>query len=327
MQTMLNKMSRIMVYGVFLLVALLLPPFAYALECVEKGTGIEIKPAIPIGQLTIPSNIAAGTKIWESEDITVTAYCYNVLGKIVDQVWFYFNPLNQSLGQGLLLGVNYNGQDLERNTARLNTHSRAIRKGENVTVTVTFRLYIKVANTHPLSGYYNGSDNFTVFQLDGSRGINKNRGAKNLRYALSGLRRVLFITCSAKLSVYPESQIVSFGSFNQTQLLTNGNNISLPFSIMAVKQGCLSNFSIQVQFFTTHPLVGNNAIDLQNGAKMTIYDDNNQAIVYNRYMYFAQLKDVIQVKKNYTARLNAIAGQPIKLGQFDVTTIIKINYD
>ncbi len=88
----------------------------------------------------------------------------------------------------------------------------------------------------------------------------------------------------------------------------------------------MANFSIQAQFLTANPLVGDNAIDLQNGIKLTIYDDKNQAIVYNRYADFAQLNNITQVTRNYTARLNAIEGQPIKLGQFDATAIIKINY-
>ena len=324
--SMLNKMGRMGGSVVILLVALLLSQAAYALDCVEKGTGAVIKPAIPIGQLAIPSNVAAGTKVWESNDITVTAYCDNVLGSTVDQVWFYFNPLHQSLGQGLQLGVSYNGQELETNAARLNTNSPAIVRGQNVTVTVTFRLYIKVTGNPPSSGYYVGADNFTVFQLDGSTGLNLTAGAKNLRYALSGLTGVRFIACGADLVVYPESQIVNFGVFNKALLQNSGNNISQPFSITAVKQGCLSNFSIQAQFSTTNPLVGDNAIDMQNGTKLTIYNDASQAVVYNRYIEFAQLNNVTQVTKNYTASLNAIAGQSIRLGQFDATAIVKINY-
>lgn len=88
---------------------------ALALDCVEKGTGIVDKPAIPVGQLAIPANVPVGTKVWESNDINVTAYCDNVLGSIIDVVHFYFNPKSQSIGEGLLLGVSYNGQDLEQN--------------------------------------------------------------------------------------------------------------------------------------------------------------------------------------------------------------------
>lgn len=326
MQTILNKIGRIGGCIALLFVAMLLSQAAYALDCVEKGTNVVNKPGIPIGQLAIPSNIAPGTKIWESRDITVTAYCDNVLGSVYDQVWFYFNPLGQSLGPGLQLGVNYLGQDLQANAARLNTNTSPITSGQNVTVTVTFRLYIKVTNDLPSSGNYIGTDSFTVFQLDGSGGINVTVGAKNLKYTLSGLGIVRFIPCGADLVISPASQVVNFGSFNQARLLSSNNNLSQPFSITAIKQGCLANFSIQAQFLTANPLVGDNAIDLQNGIKLTIYDDKNQAIVYNRYADFAQLNNITQVTRNYTARLNAIEGQPIKLGQFDATAIIKINY-
>ncbi|MCB5309174.1 fimbrial protein [Yersinia massiliensis] len=322
----LNKMGQLGGLFVTLFAALLFSQAVYALDCVEKGTGTVIKPAIPIGQLAIPSNVPAGTKVWQSNDITVTAYCDNVLGSVTDQVWFYFNPLHQSLGQGLQLGVSYNGQDLETNSARLNTNTTPIRTGQNVTVTVTFRLYIKVTGNPPSSGYYVGADNFTVFQLDGSGGLNLWPGAKNLRYALSGLTGARFIACGADLVVSPASQIVNFGVFNRTLLQNTGNNISQPFSITAVKQGCLSNFSIQAEFTTTNPLIGNNAVDMRNGTKLTIYNDANQAIVYNQYANFAELNNVTQVTKGYTASLNSIAGQTVQLGQFDATAIVKINY-
>ncbi|CNE74304.1 fimbrial protein [Yersinia nurmii] len=322
----LAKLRRFYGSLVLLSATLLLAPTAYALDCVEAGTGVVIKPAIPIGALAIPSNVAAGTKVWESNDITVTAYCDNVLGSLRDQVWFYFNPLNHTLGQGLQLGVSYLGQELETNGKGINTNTAPIVKGQNVTVTVTFRLYIKVTGNPPSSGTYPGANTFTVFQLDGSNGLNLTPRAKNLRYSLSGLSSTRFIACGADLVVYPESQVVSFGSFNKSLLSTTGNGISAPFAITSVKQGCLSNFSIQAQFSTTNPLIGDNAIDLQNGSKLTIYDDADQAVVFNRYADFAVMNDVNQVTKNYTASLNAIPGQAIKLGQFDATAIIKINY-
>ncbi len=78
-----------------------------------------------------------------------------------------------------------------------------------MTVTVTFRLYIKVTNDLPSSGNYIGTDSFTVFQLDGSGGINVTAGAKNLKYTLSGLSIVRFIPCGADLVISPASQVVN----------------------------------------------------------------------------------------------------------------------
>ncbi|MBF7994805.1 fimbrial protein [Rahnella sp. SAP-29] len=298
---------------------------ALALDCVEKGTGIVDKPAIPVGQLAIPSNVPVGTKIWESNDINVTAYCDNVLGSIIDVVHFYFNPKSQSIGEGLLLGVSYNGQDLEQNEQRLSTNSTPIKKGQNVTVNVTFRLYIKVSGNAPSSGHYQGADQFTVFQLDGSRGINKSPGAKNLKYNLSGLQGIRFLACGSDLKVYPESQIVDFGPIQST-ILSRSSGISLPFAIKAVKQGCLDNFSLQAEFSTASPLLDNTAIDLSNGAKLMLYNDKEQAITFNRYDDFAELNNVNEVTKNFTAKVSAIPGRALSLGQFDASVIVKINY-
>lgn len=308
-----------------LIVLLLCSRSVFALDCVEKGTGMVNMPPIAIGPLAIPSNVPAGTKIWESNEISMTAYCDNVLGSIIDVVHFYFNPKSQSLGQGLLLGVSYNGQDLEQNQQRLSTNSPPIKKGQNVTVNVSFRLYIKVTANPPSSGHYEGTDQFTVFQLDGSRGINHSAGAKNVKYTLSGLQGIRFLACGSDLKVYPESQMVDFGPI-QSINLARSSGISLPFSIKAVKQGCLDNFSLQAEFSTASPLINNNAIDLSNGAQLTLLNDKDQAIVFNRYDNFAELNNINEVTKNFTAKVSAIPGRELKLGKFDASVVVKINY-
>lgn len=142
--------------------------------------------------------------------MTVTVYCDNVLGNMVDVVHMYFNPTSQKLGTGLLLGANYQGELLERDKQRVNLGTPPISGKQNVTVTVTFTLYIKVTGIVPPSGNYEGDNQFTVFQFDGSGGINMTPGAKNLRYAISGLRGIRFLKCGADIKVYPESQQIDF---------------------------------------------------------------------------------------------------------------------
>ena len=322
----MSEIIKRVAHQLALLLGLMLVSYqALALDCVEKGTGIVNKPPIPVGKLAIPANVPPGTKIWESNDISVTAYCDNVLGSITDIVHFYFNPKSESVGQGLLLGVSYNGQDLEQNEQRLSTNSPPIVRGQNVTVNVTFRLYIKVSGNPPSGGYYQGADQFTVFQLDGSRGINKSPGAKNLKYNLSGLQGIRFLACGSDLKVYPESQIVDFGMLQSTQL-SRSAGVSLPFAIKAVKQGCMDNFSLQAEFSTASPLWDSKAINLANGTKLMLYNDKKEAITFNHYDDFASLNNVNEITKQFTATVSAIPGQAIKLGRFDASVIVKINY-
>lgn len=125
--------------------------------------------------------------------------------------------------------------------------------------------------------------------------------------------------------MYPESQIVDFGAIQSTTL-SRSSGISLPFAIKAVKQGCLDNFSLQAEFSTASPLLDNTAIDLSNGAKLMLYNDKDQAITFNRYDNFAELNNVNEVTKNFTAKLSAIPGKTLSLGQFDASVIVKINY-
>ena len=297
---------------------------SYALDCVEKSSGQADPPAIPVDSLAIPSNVPKGTKVWESNPIHVTAYCDNVLfGR--DVVHFYFNPKNASLGDGLKMGVSYNGQDLEQNSQRLSTGSAPISKGQNVTVNVDFRLYIKVTGNPPSSGYYNGNDRFTVFQLDGSGGINYTPGAKNLKYTLANLRSVRFIACGADLSVDPSDQQIDFGTLMLKDLM-NGRKYQRPFSITAKKQGCSDMFSLKAEFLTTNSLVDDNNINLGNGTQLKLLDENQKPVTYNKYEPFATLNNVSQVTRNFVAEVSPISGSKISLGQFNATAVIKITY-
>ena len=310
-----------LISGIFVL---LLSSSALALDCVEKSSGIADPAPIPVETLAIPANVPSGTKVWESNPIHVTAYCNNVLHGS-DVVHFYFNPKNASLGEGLKMGVSYNGQDLEEKSQKLSTGSRPITKGQSVTVDVDFRLYIKVSGKPPSSGYYNGNDRFTVFQLDGSGGINYTANAKNLKYTLSNLRSIRFIACGADIAVDPSSQEVNFGTLMQRDLL-KGHKYQHPFSITAKKQGFLDQFSLKAEFQTTNALVDESTINLGNGTQLRLLDEDQKAVAYNKYAPFATLNNVNQTTRNYVAEISPISGQAISLGAFNATTIVKVTY-
>ncbi|BBG30790.1 large exoprotein [Zymobacter palmae] len=312
---------RKLALGLFLLLS---ATSAMALDCVEKSSGIADPAPIPVDTLAIPANVPSGTKVWESNPIHVTAYCNNVLHGS-DVVHFYFNPKNASLGEGLKMGVSYNGQDLEANSQRLSTGSKAISKGQSVTVDVDFRLYIKVTGKPPSSGYYTGNDQFTVFQLDGSGGINYTQGAKNLKYTLSNLRSVRFIACGADLTVDPSDQEVNFGTLMQRDLL-KGRKYQRPFSITATKQGCSDLFSLKAQFGTSNALLDENSINLGNGLQLKLLGEDQSPVTFNKYIPFASLNNTAQTTRSYMAEISPISGKDVSLGAFSATTIIKITY-
>lgn len=298
---------------------------ASAVDCVQKGTNLADPPPIPVDNLAIPSNVPNGTKVWESNEIRVTAYCDNVTQSGADPIYFYFNPKKVGLGQGIKMGVTYLGTDLEGGD-RLRTNAKPIRRGENVTFDVAFRLYIKKDGTPPSSGYYQGNDQFTVFQLDGELGINYTPGARNLKYTLSNLRTIRFLACGADLSINPENQEVDFGSLQKTDLM-KGRKYLKPFSITATKQGgCSDQFSLKAEFSTASPLIDDTHIDLQNGTYLRLIDENQKDVVYNRYDPFASLENINQVTKPYMAEVSARSGQDIKLGSFSATTVVKVTY-
>lgn len=313
------------VYGTLIgAVLCLFSTSSFAVDCVEKSTGSANPPAIPVDALAIPSNVPSGTKVWESNEIRVTAYCDNVVQSGSDPIYFYFNPKKQSLGQGIKMGVSYRGADLEGGD-RLITDAKPIRRGESVTFDVAFRLYIKTSGTPPSSGHYEGSDQFTVFQLDGELGLNYQPNAKNLKYTLSNLRSIRFLACGADLKVNPEDQEVNFGTLQKSDLLKGRKYLKF-FSITATKQGCSDMFSLRAQFTTSNPLIDSKHINLQNGTQLRLLDEDQSEVTYNRYDPFASLDNTSQVTKSYNAEVSARAGQSITLGNFSATTIIKITY-
>ncbi|MDV5226131.1 MULTISPECIES: fimbrial protein [Providencia] len=313
-------------YSSFLLLLLLtfFSTRVFALDCVESGTGVVIKPPVPVGQLAIPADTPAGTIIWQSDPMTVTVFCDNVLGNMVDVVHMYFNPTSQKLGTGLLLGANYQGQQLERDKQKVSLGTPPISGKQNVTVVVNFTLYIKVTGVVPPSGHYDGDNQFTVFQFDGSGGINTTPGAKNLRYSISGLTGIRFLKCGADIKVYPESQQIDFGQLMITEL-NRGQEFTKQFQVQALKRGCLDNFSMNVNFETTDKLNGDYAIDLGNGTNLTIADDKNNLVKFNYFEFFGSLpKGSTSVTRTYNASIKK--SSTVKTGSFNASTIVRINY-
>ncbi|WP_458309826.1 fimbrial protein [Providencia sp. CRPN18878] len=320
---MIHRLIKYSRLPVFLLLAFF-STRVFALDCVEYGTGEVIKPAVPVGQLAIPSDTPANTVIWQSNPMTVTVYCDNVIGNAVDVVHMYFNPTYQKLGTGLLLGANYKGIQLERNQQSVSLGTKPIRKGQSVTVTVTFSLYIKVTGVVPPSGNYTGDNQFTVFQFDGSGGINFTPGAKNLRYAISGLKGIRFLKCGAEIKVYPESQQIDFGQLMITDL-NQGKEFKKEFQLQAAKRGCLDNFSMNVSFETTDNLNGDYAIDLKNGTNLTIFDDQGDRVKFNYFQFFGSLPTgSTSITRTYNASVKKVSA--VKTGPFNASTIVRINY-
>lgn len=51
----------------FLFLCIFISPKTFALDCVEAGTGVVIKPPVPVGQLAIPSDTPAGTSLFGNQ--------------------------------------------------------------------------------------------------------------------------------------------------------------------------------------------------------------------------------------------------------------------
>lgn len=317
-------------------------PSAYALSCFKNGATSGAANAleqIAIPALAIPGDTPAGTKIWESEVISVTAHCGDVSNSSIDyeNVYFYFNPRGPNLdpAYGLAFGIEVISpvhQELDNPAQKFDTgytvYRRATQGPTWINVPVAFRLYLKTTvmpnnGGRPITGNYGGPATFEAFQFDGKLGVNSVQG-RNLRYDLINLTNIKFLACGADIIVLPDNQDVNFGSVSPSTI-NNVGEINRNFTLRAIRRGCADNFTIDMRLDPKTPTVNAQHLDLQNGLQIGIYAEGKR-IEFGKYYPFGTLGANATFDKEFVAKLTRISGQEIKVGPFRAGLVYRINY-
>lgn len=291
---------------------------ALALEChLETSKGIT-EEREDIGQLAIPIDLPIGSIVWRSNSLTRNVFCWSGLSK-GEPVYFYSDPDNTSIGSGLEFGIIYNGIDLGNAPNRTITDIILTKKGEKYgkNGNINYQIYLKKIGEIPID--YQGLPEFSVFQLDGEKGINKNPG-KNYRFTVTGLDRIRVLPCHLEI---PDVVEVDFGEL----LPWEGYGHELkrkPFSL-ELRKSCDAHFSVDARFTSSLPLVDAKSLDLNNGATLKIYDpDTSQYIHYGQFAPLANMDSALVKIKHFDAIL--FANGKAKLGAFSADVIVSINY-
>ncbi len=307
-------------------------PSAYALSCYKKGSRIAVE-RISIPAIAVPGDMPAGTRIWESDLITVTAECGDVTaGLTTENVYFYFNPRGPNLdpNYGLAFGVEVFRpvhQVLDNPQQKFDTGYVA-RRGQWVDVPVSFRLYLKTTvmpnnSPRPIGGNYEGPSTFQAFQFDGVKGVNIHEG-RNLRYDLTNLNNIRFLTCGADIVVVPNNQDVDFGTISATAFNDNAAVVK-DFTLRAIRRGCGDHFTIDMRLDPKTPTVDNQHLDLQNGLQISVLSAG-QRVEFGKYYPFGTLGVNATIDKSYQAKLTKIPGRDLQLGPFRAGLVYRINY-
>lgn len=191
-------MIRIIISSIFLLSSFSVS----ALTCKpESGPIDEIE---DIGRVIVPSNAANGSRLWTSKEITRNVLCES--RGVKEYVYFYGNPDNAPVRQGIGMGIVYNGRDLGIVQYGSKIKTDIFVDGVNPTRgTVKFQVYLQKTGVIGAGTSYRS---IAVFQLDGVGGINIQPNS-NYRYSAGGIDNIKVSSCSVDISVPSE---INFGS-------------------------------------------------------------------------------------------------------------------
>jgi len=243
-----NIMTRILQIIIFILICFTTIKSSWALRCLEgnkPSSSFDISRATNTSHITsigtirvTSSSQAAGTLLWESEQMSTTFTCYDdYRTNQSENAYLYLDDESDTLemlfrNSNLTIGVRYNGREypigstdrinlgklalsMQSNRTRALSNCNFIKKGTSYcadpeTITVNYSIYIKAkgsgSNLSSLSG-----KTFQVFQLDGQGGRNING---NFQEKVSNMT-VNYVECTPIVS----AQDVDLGTYSSLETL------------------------------------------------------------------------------------------------------------
>jgi hypothetical protein len=337
---------------------------ALAVNCYLGTSGGPVEGFTQIEPFAVPNNAKPGDKIWESNDIKVPVYCDNGTADNMESenIYAWVNPYTSVNDTYYQLGVTYEGVDYDasQGAISIDTHQCLDNKKLNIytpeqikasgweqklcsdnvndihynrTFIARMRLYVKVISMPP-HDYQSTIGDYILVQFDGVGGVNMNPEAQNLKYHVTGLNQIRVLDCSVDFSIYPESQTIDFGTFNNMEIGTK--TLIRSFSIKTTKnvegndQGCKDTFKVSSSFYTTEKLAdGDTSLRLNNGLQLQIRDKSDNSLTkYNEYEEYADFdSSLLDKEKDYQAELSQTSGETVKVGPFETVVLFKINYN
>lgn len=293
---------------------------AFALQChLNTANGIT-EETVSIGQVAVPSSLPVGSRLWTSQRMVRDVVCWGE--GISEWVYFYGNPDNGVLQNGVGLGIIYNGVDmgLVHRGSKLKTD---IYVSQNETRGhVEYQVYLQKVG--PITGGVTPWKDVAIFQLDGEGGINSTLG-KNYRFILTDMDRIYTTDCSVSVMA---PDYIDFGTVS-SESVAGGMLASKVFTIEAKKnKSCSASERLAVDIILS-PINGaleNNdtSLNMGNNSVLRFEDDGNLIRFDSPVSLWRDISTGYEHAKLFNALL--ISKGVVQTGYAERSIIIHVNY-
>lgn len=312
-----------------LLLGLLSPSTGFALTCTLQGSGALVASADIGSSVAIPASSPNGTLVWRSEPLSLAVECAREAAGAAQDVYLYLNPARQVVGQGIRLGLSYDGVDHRQSNGRIAigrsvpacTQAQACAP---LSFNLDFSLFIEKFGPTPPSGVASQLQDYRLFQLDGGSGPGSD--GNSLNYVVNNLGGLRFVACDAQLQVIPET--VDFGRVAIQNVVVGQVVERRPFALHTSRT-CDSAFSLDARL---KPVSGSLAGELlipngNDGVGIRIVRAGGGPLIpYNRSFHLAELLGKTHAATaHFDAELLWNSDRP-KAGPFSAEVVVDLFY-
>ena len=319
---------------ILLLAAVASPNIAFALTCKEAAT----KSAVirePLGtSLAVAADAPDGTIIWESPPHEVEVSCSDEAGVGVETVYFYMNPAYVSVGNGIRVGIRYNGVPVSENSGKVSTGYTSYEgctylscsgSSEKGKFTLKFTVFIEKYGPTPSSGQATSRSEYRVFQLDGAGGLNGVPNS-NLNYIVTGINGIRFVPCSPKLTITPS--VINFPRALSSAAI-QGNVASTANFTLGLARSCDTPYTVNARFASTSgggSIINNLLIPANNSSVgISLFRvETAEKIPFNTWFKLAELTGGASSTSEF--RADVIWRDSPKIGPFEAAVVVDLFY-
>ncbi|QLL11377.1 fimbrial protein [Pseudomonas chlororaphis] len=309
---------------------------SYALTCLKNGQ-ISTEFSSIQSSIAVPNNAPKDLVLWRSSNYAMTVTCnLEHSWDAGEDVYIYLSPTDQSmtqLGPDLEFGINLNGVDMTCSRlpgcrVKIGMVNSCMIFCAKFDFHLSYNFFISKKSTAAQSagkdGPLSGLSRYDAFQIDGAGGINSST-AKNFRMTITGLDRIRYVGCLARLSVSPET--VNFGKISTANVRAGSVINEKSFTVLITKS-CNSVYGVSAVMKPVGGSVqnGDTLVPSQNSSVgIRLMRENRSVLPFDQEFELSEPSGDMAISKRFTAQLRWLTNNAI-LGAFKTGATLDIYY-